>query len=194
MRASLAWYRGNPLSPLTRSFIASAILAALAGYLVLGSIRQIETPPEPGPGTEGTSRAFVPSTAPSPSETEAFTAETKAAPETTTTPLQPVAPVDIKPTENTASAVLPQTAQTINVPRPGRPASLSGSQASVERTESNLLNADATSPTTGTSTCLPSASAVRQADPEAWPSWTLRAPGHIGTRCWYAGTRAAHHR
>jgi hypothetical protein len=120
MRASLAWYRGNPLSPLTRSFIASAILAALAfiasailaalaGYLVLGSIRQIETPPEPGPGIEGRSRAFVPSTAPSPSETEAFTAETEAAPETTTTPLQPVAPVDIKPTESTASAVLPQT-------------------------------------------------------------------------------------
>jgi hypothetical protein len=39
------------------------------------------------------------------------------------------------------------------------------------------------------STCFPSASAVRQEHPEAWPSWTLRAPGHGGTRCWYAATR-----
>src|SRR6202521_2026484 len=39
------------------------------------------------------------------------------------------------------------------------------------------------------STCFPSASAVRQERPGAWPSWTLRAPGHEGTRCWYAATR-----
>jgi hypothetical protein len=36
------------------------------------------------------------------------------------------------------------------------------------------------------SSCFPSASAVRQDHPEAWPSWTLRAPGHEGTKCWYA--------
>jgi hypothetical protein len=41
------------------------------------------------------------------------------------------------------------------------------------------------------STCFPSASDVRQDNPTAWPSWTLRAPGHEGTKCWYAGTRAA---
>ena len=40
------------------------------------------------------------------------------------------------------------------------------------------------------STCFPSASAVRQEHPEAWPSWTLRTPGHEGTRCWYAAPRA----
>jgi hypothetical protein len=40
------------------------------------------------------------------------------------------------------------------------------------------------------STCFPSASAVRQDNPEAWPSWTLRAPGHEGTKCWHATTRA----
>jgi hypothetical protein len=39
------------------------------------------------------------------------------------------------------------------------------------------------------STCFPSASAVRQEYPEAWPSWTLRAAGHEGTKCWYAATR-----
>jgi hypothetical protein len=40
------------------------------------------------------------------------------------------------------------------------------------------------------STCFPSASAVRQEHPEAWPSWTLRGPGHEGTKCWYPATRA----
>jgi hypothetical protein len=43
------------------------------------------------------------------------------------------------------------------------------------------------------STCLPSASAVKQNQPEAWPSWTLRAPGHQGIKCWYAATRTTAH-
>lgn len=38
-------------------------------------------------------------------------------------------------------------------------------------------------------TCFPSASAVLQNHPGVWPSWTLRAPGHQGTRCWYVATR-----
>jgi Bacterial protein of unknown function (DUF899) len=33
--------------------------------------------------------------------------------------------------------------------------------------------------------CFPSASAVHRSYPDARPSWTLRAPGHEGTRCWY---------
>lgn len=37
--------------------------------------------------------------------------------------------------------------------------------------------------------CLPSASAVLQNHPGAWPTWTLKAPGHEGTLCWYAATR-----
>ena len=39
------------------------------------------------------------------------------------------------------------------------------------------------------STCLPSALAVLQNHPGGWPSWTLRAPGHEGTKCWYATIR-----
>ena len=39
------------------------------------------------------------------------------------------------------------------------------------------------------STCFPSASAVLQNHPGVLPSWTLRAPGHEGTRCWHATTR-----
>src|SRR6266436_935424 len=34
--------------------------------------------------------------------------------------------------------------------------------------------------------CFPSAEAVRQNHPGGWPSWTLKAPGHEGTTCWYA--------
>jgi hypothetical protein len=37
--------------------------------------------------------------------------------------------------------------------------------------------------------CLPSASAVVQNHPGGWPTWTLRAPGHEGTMCWYAAAR-----
>jgi hypothetical protein len=37
--------------------------------------------------------------------------------------------------------------------------------------------------------CFPSASAVIQNHPGGWPTWTLRAPGHEGTMCWYAAAR-----
>lgn len=42
-------------------------------------------------------------------------------------------------------------------------------------------------------TCFDSAEAVRQENPAAWPSWTMRAPGHEGNKCWYASTRAMAH-
>ena len=41
--------------------------------------------------------------------------------------------------------------------------------------------------------CLPSAEAVKQQDPAAWPTWTSRAPGFEGKKCWYASTRAGAH-
>src|SRR5258708_31626611 len=40
--------------------------------------------------------------------------------------------------------------------------------------------------------CFPSASAVLQNHPGGWPSWTLRAPRHEGTICWYATARPRH--
>jgi hypothetical protein len=43
------------------------------------------------------------------------------------------------------------------------------------------------------STCFASASEVRQHHPEAWPSWTLRARGHEGTKCWYPTNRTLAH-
>ena len=41
------------------------------------------------------------------------------------------------------------------------------------------------------SQCLPSAASVRQQHPGAWPSWTIRMPGHTGAKCWYPATREA---
>jgi hypothetical protein len=43
------------------------------------------------------------------------------------------------------------------------------------------------------SPCLSSASAVKQEYPGAWPSWTMRAPGHEGEKCWYPTTRTTTH-
>ena len=37
--------------------------------------------------------------------------------------------------------------------------------------------------------CFASASAVQQNHPGGWPTWTLKAPGHEGTTCWYAAAR-----
>jgi hypothetical protein len=39
------------------------------------------------------------------------------------------------------------------------------------------------------SSCYASASAVLQNYPGGWPTWTLKAPGHEGTMCWYAAPR-----
>jgi hypothetical protein len=40
-------------------------------------------------------------------------------------------------------------------------------------------------------TCFDSAEAVRRQSPGAWPSWTWRAVGHEGRKCWYASARAS---
>jgi hypothetical protein len=37
--------------------------------------------------------------------------------------------------------------------------------------------------------CFASASAVLQNHPGGWPTWTLKAPGHEGSMCWYAAAR-----
>jgi hypothetical protein len=72
-------------------------------------------------------------------------------------------------------------------------------QVSPESNATAVLDLQDTKPDIGAEsqppafTCYPSAPAVRQDHPDAWPSWTLRAPSHEGTRCWYATTRAAAH-
>jgi hypothetical protein len=79
--------------------------------------------------------------------------------------LRQAAPLDTKPTESVIEAEPPPT---------------------LPENESFAAGRDA-------STCFPSASAVRENHAGAWPSWTLRAPGHEGTRCWYAATRGTAH-
>jgi hypothetical protein len=93
--------------------------------------------------------------------------ESRIEPEVRTAPLQPTVPSDIKPTENEIEARPPQTL-------PQR-------------------EGQSPAPSQDGSTCFHSASAVRQNYPGRWPSWTLRAPGHEGTRCWYATRRATAH-
>jgi hypothetical protein len=44
------------------------------------------------------------------------------------------------------------------------------------------------------SACFASAAAVRQAYPDAWPSWTQRAADHSGVKCWFPASRENHSR
>jgi hypothetical protein len=75
-------------------------------------------------------------------------------------------PLDTKPTENRIEARQPQT---------------------LPQKEGQSFT-----PSQEDFTCFPSALAVRQSYPGRWPSWTLRAPGHESTRCWYARRATAH--
>jgi hypothetical protein len=94
-------------------------------------------------------------------------AESRIEHEVQTAPLPPTVPLDIKPTENGIEARPPQT---------------------LPQKEGQSF-----APSQDASTCFPSASAVRQSHKGRWPSWTLRAPGHEGSRCWYAARRATAH-
>jgi len=90
-------------------------------------------------------------------------AESRVESEVQTPSLQPTVRLDIKPAESAIEVKPPQT-----FPESGKQPLPSSGYGS---------------------TCYPSASAVRLNHPGAWPSWTLRAPGHEGTRCWYVGVR-----
>jgi hypothetical protein len=74
--------------------------------------------------------------------------------------LQPTVRLDIRPTEVRPPQILSETGKQFSVASGGHDAF-----------------------------CFPSASAVLQDHPGGWPTWTLRAPGHEGTMCWYAATR-----
>ena len=109
---------------------------------------------------------FLPLQAPTAAAVGTY-AESRIEPEVQTAPSQPTVPLDIKPIENGIEARPPQT---------------------LPQKEGQSF-----APSQDASICFPSASAVRQNYPEGWPSWTLRAPGHEGTRCWYPATRTRAH-
>jgi hypothetical protein len=73
--------------------------------------------------------------------------------------LQPTVPLDIAPTEARPPQTLSERGKQFSAASGGHDAS-----------------------------CFPSASAV-QNHPGETPTWTLRAPGHEGTLCWYAAAR-----
>jgi hypothetical protein len=170
MPTPLSPRRGDPLSNRTKFLIAIAVAALPGGYFIFGNFdRPVDVAVVPQATTDIPPVEFS-----SARETEApstkstgITAEGRAEPEVQTAPL-PV-PLDTKPTKGDIQAGPPQM-----LPERGR--------------QSFAASRD-------DSTCLPSASAVRQNHPGAWPSWTLRAPGHENTTCWYAATRttARHH-
>jgi hypothetical protein len=171
MPAPLLRRPSDPLSNRTKFLIAIAIaVAALpAGYFIF---RNFDHPAAVAVAPQATTdippveiSSAREAEAP-PTEAKSITVERGAEPAVQTA-LSPV-PLDTRPTEGDIQAGPPQM-----LPERGR--------------RSSAASRD-------DSTCLPSASAVRQSHPGAWPSWTLRAPGHENTICWYAGTRTtAHH-
>ena len=105
--------------------------------------------------------------------------------------ITPISPAPVRPEVDGESIpqlqpdrqdVQPQ--RIIDTPHVAVPQSTGPKGITVEsRAESKITN----------STCFASASAVRQDHPDAWPSWTLRALGHEGTKCWYPTTRTLAH-
>ncbi len=162
----------GPLSNRTKFLIAVAVAALPAGgYIIFRNFdRLVDIVVVPQAITDIPPIEFSSAREAEAPSTEAagMAVERRAEPEVQTAPLPPVRS-DPKPTESDGQAGPPQT-----LPERGR--------------QSFAASRD-------DSTCLPSASAVRQNYPGAWPSWTLRAPGHENTRCWYPATRTtARHR
>jgi hypothetical protein len=161
------------LPRLTRFLIASAIAASLAGYFVFASSRHpVNVMPAPQPTIDASPVASLQSAQAVPPAAEEGTMVESGA-------------------EREIEARSPQTTRGLNA---GHQASLgSGADAvpDVQDTKPFIEPGGQMVPASApASTCFFSASAVRLNQPGAWPSWTLRAPGHEGTRCWYAATRA----
>jgi hypothetical protein len=154
----------DPLSNRTKFLIAAAIAALPSAYFIFGvSNRPVSVAVAPQTATDLPPLELLPlpEVDATSAKTRGITVERKAEPDVQTTSSKPTTPLDIKPTESAIEA---------------RPA------PTLPDKESLAASQDA-------STCFPSASAVRQNHPGGWPSWTLRAPGHEGTRCWYDATR-----
>jgi hypothetical protein len=164
MTASSLPRPSDPLSNRTKLLIAIAVATLPAGYFIFWNLdRPVDVAVVPQATTDVPLVEFSSAReadAPS-TKTTGIAVEGRAEPEVQTAPLS--ARLDIKPTEGDIRAGPPQM-----LPERGR--------------QSFAASRD--------DSCLPSASAVRENHPGAWPSWTLRAPGHEGARCWYATGRA----
>jgi hypothetical protein len=165
MPAPLLPRPSDPPSNRTKFLIAIAVAALLGGYFIFRNFdRPVDVAVVPQTTTDIPLVEFSSAReadAPS-TKTTGIAVEGRAEPEVQTAPAPLPVPLDAKPTEGDIRA---GTAQML----PER------------RRQAFAASRD--------DSCLPSASAVRQNHPGAWPSWTLRAPGHEGTRCWYATGR-----
>jgi hypothetical protein len=154
----------NPLSNRTKLLIAAGVAALPAYYFMFeNSDDSIELAVAPQQATVDISPVEF---LPS-RESQAPDVESRIEPDVQPAPLQPTAPLDIKSIESGIEAGPSHTL----LGRASRSFAASGHD----------------------STCFPSASAARREHPGGWPSWTLRAPGHEGVRCWYVGMRTAAH-
>jgi hypothetical protein len=181
--------------------IASAMSALVVGSLIYysshrGSEIALQSPSVPPsiPMSEDI---------PQPAGLSSVNVEGRAEPEAQANLLQPGAPSRIKPVEietdaksspphkpmvnratldETSALSTPNSATQVSpAPPPDAVLDTQNMNSQVERKQRIVGNQ--------VSTCYPSASAVRQEHPQAWPSWTMRALGHEGARCWYPGTR-----
>jgi hypothetical protein len=163
MRTPLLRRPSDPISNRTKLLIASASAALLTGYFVFSSSDRSEDVAVTA--TDISPVAFLSAreaTAPS-AEARGTAVESRTEPGVRTAPLPATARLDTKPTESGIEASPPQT-----LPESGKQPFAAGEYDS---------------------SCYPSASAVRQDHPRGRPSWTMRAPGHGGTRCWYAAAQ-----
>jgi hypothetical protein len=182
--------------------IAIAVAALPAGYFIFrNSDRPVDVAVAPQASTDVPSVEFLPlrkADAPSANATD-VTVESRAEPEVQKESLLQKADA---PSANATDVTIESRAE----PEVQKKSLQSARLSDIKPTESGI---EAKPPETFTergmwpftasrdaSTCFHSASDVRQNSPGAWPSWTLRALGHEGTRCWYAATRftARHHR
>jgi len=200
----------------TKYVIAMAVAALPAGYFTFrNSDRPVDVAVAPQATTDVPSVEFIPSRkAHAPSAHAADITAERVKPEVRTESSQSAGHLDIKPGESgierkadaPSANATDVTVESRAEPEVQTESLQSAGHSDIKSTEGGIeakppevfttrgrwsfaANRDA-------STCFDSASAVRQNSPGAWPSWTLRAFGHEGTRCWYAGTRftAHHHR
>ncbi len=168
---------GDPLSGRTKILMASAIVVLPAGYFFLGDAhRPVRVAVAPPPAIDLPPGELLPVVreAPAPATTATGSATEGAARPEETAPLQPAARGDEAPTDA-------KLAESVGVAAP--PLALPETQTLPERGRLFATGGN-------DSRCLPSAAVVRQNFPEARPSWTMKAPGHEGIRCWYPAVRS----
>jgi hypothetical protein len=153
----------NPLSGRTKLLIAVAVAVLPACYFMFGNSNgSVELAVAPQATVGIPPGEFLPSQEAQAPAIRDTNDESRIEPDAA--PTRPTAPLDVKSAESGIAAT-PST-----LPGSGSPSVATSGQDS---------------------TCFTSASAVRLDHPGGWPSWTLRAPGHEGVRCWYDATRTA---